>query len=399
VEREKTFISIYIFGWEYVVVDIQWYEPGAKSSAYRPFVPLEMDEYSRLIPVANRFPSSKGGQGFKPLADYVHGLGLKFGIHIMRGIPRQAVHANTPILGTDARARDIAHPNSICPWNTDMYGVDPSKQGAQEYYNSLFQLYAEWGVDFIKVDDIASSKLYGFHKEEIALIRNAIDQCGREIVLSLSPGPAPLEYGDYLCQKANMWRITDDFWDRWDLLYEMFEKCNEWSKYAGPGHWPDCDMLPLGHIGIRNIDSGGDRWTRFTKDEQVVMMTLWCICRSPLMFGGELRDNDEWTLSLLTNPEVLEMHRYSHSNRQVYRDRDKVVWAAKGDNGDTYVALFNIGDETDMIEVQWEQLNISDTQFVRDVWQRRDIGICHKGISQVLQPHSVKLLRLKNASN
>src|SRR4051812_460884 len=239
------------YGWEYVVVDIQWYEPGANSSVYRPFVPLEMDEYSRLIPAANRFPSAADGNGFKALAEYVHNLGLKFGIHIMRGIPRQAVHANTPILGTKARARDIAHPNSICPWNTDMYGVDAGKVGAQEYYNSLFEMYAEWGVDFIKVDDIAASKLYDTHLDEIRLIRKAIENCGRDMVLSLSPGPAPLEYAEDLTANANMWRMTDDFWDHWNLLYGMFERCEKWNEYTAVGHWPDCDMLPLGHIGIR----------------------------------------------------------------------------------------------------------------------------------------------------
>ncbi|MXO80523.1 alpha-galactosidase, partial [Paenibacillus sp. OT2-17] len=167
------------YGWEYVVVDIQWYESGAVSSQYRPFVPLEMDSFSRLIPAVNRFPSAADGRGFQALAEYVHGLGLKFGIHIMRGISRQAVHQDTPILGTTATARQIAHPNSICPWNTDMYGVDASKEGAQEYYNSLFDMYAEWGVDFVKVDAIAASHLYGIHLAEIELIRRAIAQCGR----------------------------------------------------------------------------------------------------------------------------------------------------------------------------------------------------------------------------
>lgn len=177
------------FGWSYITVDIQWYEPYANSSQYRPFVPLVMDGYSRVMPAENRFPSAAGGQGFKPLADYVHSLGLQFGIHIMRGIPRQAVHAATPILGTAATARDIAHTNSICPWNTDMYGVDASKEGAQAYYDSLFELYAEWGVDLVKVDDIAASKLYDTHQPEIALISKAIERCGRPMVLSLSPDP------------------------------------------------------------------------------------------------------------------------------------------------------------------------------------------------------------------
>lgn len=383
------------YGWEYVVVDIQWYEPGAVSSIYRPFVPLEMDEYSRLIPAVNRFPSAQSGKGFKPLADYVHGLGLKFGIHIMRGIPRQAVHANTPILGTNIRARDIAHTNSICPWNTDMYGVDASKQGAQEYYNSLFKLYAKWGVDFVKIDDIAASRLYHFHKDEIRLIRKAIDLCGRNMVLSLSPGPAPLEHAEDLIANANMWRMTDDFWDHWDLLYGMFERCEKWNEFVGLGHWPDCDMLPLGHIGIRSVDGGGaDRWTRFTKDEQVTMMTLWSIFRSPLMFGGELRDNDEWTLSLITNSEVLDVNQNSHSNRLVFREDDKIVWTAKGTNGETYLALFNAGDETISISVSLDQLGLHKEQNIRDLWKREDLGSITSLIEETLAPHSARLLKL-----
>ncbi|KKI91975.1 alpha-galactosidase [Bacillus sp. SA1-12] len=382
------------YGWEYVVVDIQWYEPGAVSSVYRPFVPLEMDEYSRLIPAVNRFPSAKNGSGFKALGEYIHSLGLKFGIHIMRGIPRQAVHANTPILGTHVRARDIAHPNSICPWNTDMYGVDASKPGAQEYYDSLFKLYAEWGVDFIKVDDIAASRLYDIHLPEIKMIRNAIDKCGREIVLSLSPGPAPVEHAEELKANANMWRMTDDFWDHWDLLYAMFERCETWSEHVSPGSWPDCDMLPLGHIGIRSVDGGGsDRTTRFTKDEQLTMMTLWSIFKSPLMFGGELRDNDEWTLSLLTNEDVLAMHRNSHSNRLVYREDDKIVWTAK-DEHYSYAALFNAGNETRSVSVTLEQLGLFSPKNAIDLWNRTDEGRIDQVFESIIPAHGVKLLKL-----
>ncbi|MFY0758269.1 glycoside hydrolase family 27 protein [Metabacillus dongyingensis] len=384
------------YGWEYIVVDIQWSEPGAVSSAYRHFVPLEMDEYSRLIPAVNRFPSAKEGKGFKPLADYIHNLGLKFGIHIMRGIPCQAVHQNTKILGADVKARDIAKPNSICPWNTDMYGVDAAKEGAQAYYDSLFKLYAEWEVDFVKVDDIAASKLYSTHTEEIKMIRKAIDRCGRPMVLSLSPGPAQLEQASLLEENANMWRMTDDFWDLWDLLYNMFDRCYKWSKNVGPGHWPDADMLPLGHIGIRSVDGGAsDRYTRFTKAEQVTMMTLWSIFRSPLMFGGELRDNDDWTLSLLTNEEVLEMHKYSHSARQVYRKDEKVVWASQGDES-YYVALFNIGDITQKVSVDFSQLDLPSSMplQLRDLWKREQLGSVSKKISYELSPHSSILLKI-----
>ncbi|MGG1635296.1 glycoside hydrolase family 27 protein [Paenibacillus sp. NRS-1760] len=381
------------YGWEYVIVDIQWYEPGANSSQYRPFVPLEMDEYSRLQPAANRFPSAANGQGFKPLADYVHSLGLKFGIHMMRGIPRQAVHADTSLLGTNITARQIAHPNSICPWNTDMYGVDASKDGAQQYYNSLFDLYASWGVDFVKVDDIAASRIYGIHLDEIKLIHHAIEQCGRPMVLSLSPGPAPLEHAGALAEHANMWRMTDDYWDLWHLLYEMFERCEKWAPHARDGAWPDCDMLPLGHLGIRSVDGGGsDRWTRFTRDEQVTMMSLWAIFRSPLMFGGEMRDNDEWTLSLLTNEEVLSLHRNGRGARQLYREQDRIAWTAQGDDA-LYVALFNASDQEDTVAVTLAQLGLADAPLVRNLWTRENLGSLNE-LSFSLPPHGSLLLKL-----
>lgn len=383
------------YGWEYVVVDIQWYEPGAVSSRYRPFVPLCMDDYSRLVPAENRFPSARGGRGFKPLADYVHSLGLKFGIHIMRGIPRQAVHNGGRIKGTNVTARDIAHTNSICPWNTDMYGVDASKEGAQAYYDSLFELYAEWGVDFVKVDDIAASRLYGSHLEEIRLIRRAIDRCGRPMVLSLSPGPAPLEHADFFAEHANMWRMTDDFWDKWPLLLDMFDRCKKWEGKSRPGAWPDCDMLPLGRIGIRNVDGGaGDRRTRFTRDEQRTMMTLWTMFRSPLMFGGELRDNDEWTLSLLTNRDVLAMHRESSNARQVYRDGSRIVWAADGPRGEVYAALFNVGEAPERVSVALSDLGLARAVHGKELWTGRETGVLAERLSADVPPHGAALFRL-----
>ncbi|MGO8694469.1 MAG: glycoside hydrolase family 27 protein [Rectinemataceae bacterium] len=383
------------YGWEYIVVDIQWYEPDADSSRYRKYVPLAMDYKSRLVPAANRFPSSANGKGFRPLSDYVHGLGLKFGIHIMRGIPRQAAHAATPILGSKATARDIAHPNSICPWNTDMYGVDTETEGARAYYDSLFKLYAEWGVDFVKIDDICASRLYGSHQAEIALIRDSIDTCGRPMVLSLSPGPAPLEHAAAFAARSNMWRITDDFWDKWELLADMFDRCERWYPYAAQGHWPDCDMLPLGHIGIRSVDGGAaDRRTRFTHDEQRTMLSLWSIFRSPLIMGGELRDNDDWTLSLLTNPEVLEVDQAGSLPRLVSHRGAAVVWASDAPGGSTNVALFNIGESALRVGATWDDLGIVGAQAIRDIWERKDLPPDESGVWAELVPHGSLLLKV-----
>lgn len=376
------------YGWEYVVVDIQWYEPNAKSDQYNPHTPLVMDEYSRLLPAVNRFPSAADGQGFKPLGDYIHSLGLKFGIHILRGIPRQAVAQKTKILGTNYTAADIADINSVCDWNTDMYGVDPTKPGAQEYYNSIFQLYAGWGVDYVKVDDITRP----YRRGEIELIHNAIKNSGREMVLSLSPGPTPVIEGDHVAKHANLWRMTDDFWDRWDLLYAMFERADAWSAFIGPGHWPDADMLPLGRIGIRS--AGGDRYTRFTKDEQITLMTLWTMMRSPLMFGGDLCYNDEWTTGLITNEEVLQITNSSHSNRQLYRDGDLIAWTAVGEDGSFYLAHFNLGEEAADLSTDLSQLGLSGTYLVRDLWAKEDMETTNTGIITNVPAHGAVLMKL-----
>lgn len=361
------------YGWNYVVVDIQWYEPTADSAKYHTFAPLNIDEYSRVIPAENRFPSARESNGFKELGDYIHSLGLKFGIHIMRGIPREAVHKRMKIKGSGKTADQIAL-NSICPWNSDMYGVDVSLPEGQMYYDSLLELYSSWGVDFIKVDDIAYSTIYRQAQlDEIHAIRKAIDKTGREIVLSLSPGPARLEDGSFLQENANMWRLTDDFWDDWELLYDMFDRCNSWSPFTREGNWPDCDMLPLGHIGIRSGERGrGDRMTCFTKEEQRTMISLWSICKSPLIYGGELADIDNWTLSLLTNEEVNHMHESLISQRQVFRDENWIVWTAEN-TSDRYVAVFNVSDKKQDIPKELFEKYIANENAI-ELWTKELIS-------------------------
>ena len=247
------------FGWNIFTVDIQWYEPDSQGHGYKEVRRWRWMSYGRLVPALKKFPSAANGAGFKPLADYVHSKGLKFGIHIMRGIPTAGGAAKHPILGTTPVPPTLPM-TSTCPWNPDMYGVDMSKPGAQEYYDSLFELYASWGVDFVKVDDIARP-YDDVQKAEIEAIRKAIDKCGRPMVLSLSPGDTPIERGGHVMQHANMWRISDDFWDHWQPLYGMFGRLEKWTKYRAEGAWPDADMLPFGIVEFK-------RPTRFTKDEQ-----------------------------------------------------------------------------------------------------------------------------------
>ena len=386
------------YGYQYVVCDIQWYEPAAKGNVYNNFADLCMDEYSRLIPAVNRFPSSANGAGFKPIADKIHSMGLKFGIHIMRGIPRQAVHRNTRIYGTTARARDIASQFSLCPWNTDMYGVDTEKRGAEEYYDSLFKLYASWGVDFVKVDDIANTEFspqnpYSAEKE-IEMIRVAIDRSGRDMVLRLSPGPAPLNKAEHLSENANMWRISGDFWDRWDKLLNMFSLCEKWYPYVKDGSFPDCDILPLGKLCIDGSYMGDmGRDSGFTKEEQKTMMTLWAVFRSPLFFGGELRLTDNYTLSLVTNPEVINVNQNSEKPLFVYNKGGIAVWQTKIENC-TAVAVFNLSDEEKHYKLSFSDLGIENVRAVRDLWARKDISKCENDVSVSLKPHSSEFFEI-----
>ncbi len=383
-------------GWQYVVIDIQWSEPNAQAHGYRPGAQLAMDQYGRLIPAVNRFPSSAGGRGFRPLADYIHSLGLRFGIHIMRRIPRQAVKANLPVLGSQARAGDIADTASICPWNTDMYGVDLGRPGAQDYYDSILKLYAGWGVDYIKADDTARPA----HREEIAALHRAIGKTGRPMVLSLSPGPAMIKDVAFLQDNANMWRISDDFWDDWRALRLNFILMSIWSGVGRPGAWPDADMLPLGRIGIR-AERGEPRMTRFTRDEQRTLISLWSIAQAPLMFGGDLPSNDDFTLSLISNDEVLAVDQRGAHGGAFAEGGDSVVWTADGPGADEkYVAVFNVGEAGPIdIRVEWAALKLPERCILRDLWERKDMGAIPGGYTFRARPHGSGIYKITAAKN
>jgi alpha-galactosidase len=394
-------------GYDIFTIDAQWNEPGADSFEYRKDAPLTMDAWGRLIPAPNRFPSATNRAGFKPLADHIHSLGLKFGIHMMRGVPRQAAQQNTPILGTRYRAGNIADRVNVCEWNADMYGIDMAKPGAQEYYDSIFKLYAAWGVDFIKADDM--SRPYFRNAPEIHAVRRAIDRCGRPIVLSLSPGETPLAAAADVAKSANLWRISDDFWDTWPLLLEQFERLKNWSDYGSAGHWPDADMLPLGVLEL------GRRMTRFTADEQTTLMTLWSIARSPLIMGGDLRKLDDFTLSLLTNDEVLAVNQTGREQREIFRTNGLAAWCAKPAHGsDVYVALFNLRDAAPAapsdtspagtasvgaatVPIRLAELGITGSARVRDLWRRSDLNMVQDTFAPQIPWHGAGLFRLSSA--
>ncbi|MBD0367584.1 MAG: glycoside hydrolase family 27 protein [Flavisolibacter sp.] len=391
------------YGWEYVVVDFLWsydnpkgskignpYQMQLQDGSYVPF--LTMDDWGRLVPHEHKFPSAFGGKGFKSLSDYVHSLGLKFGIHVMRGIPRQAVWLKTPVKGVSGVTADmIADTTSTCSWLNHMYGLDMSKKGAQEYLNSLLDLYKEWDVDFIKVDDIARP----YHTAEVEGYQKAIQNAGRPMILSISPGETPVAQAKHVQQYANMWRMADDFWDNWKMILQMFDYAKNWEGTGGPGHWPDCDMIQIGKLSKRG-PVGPERYSRFNEDELYTHMNFWSLYRSPLMLGGNLPENREIELKLFTNDEVLTVNQKGENPRQVYKKEGSMVWVSNvSGSKDLYVSLFNIGEDAHEVSVDFAPLGLRGKVTVRDLWQKKNVGSFTKQYKQNINKHGSELLRLQ----
>lgn len=390
------------YGWEYVVVDYLWaYDNPPKSTvgdanqfrlkdgSYVPW--LTMDNNGRLLPNINKFPSAYPDKGFKSLGDYIHSKGLKFGIHVMRGIPRQAIWSKTPVLGAIGITADmIADTSSTCSWVNHMYGLNMKKQGAQEYLNSLLQLYASWGVDFIKVDDISKP----YRDAEIEGYRKAIQNSSRPIVLSVSPGATPIAKADHVKQFANQWRIKGDFWDNWKELFQMFDIAKSWEGIGTEGHWPDCDMLQIGKIAKRG-PVGKERYSRFTDDELYAHFSFWAIFRSPLMIGGNLPENREIEKQLFTNKEVIAVNQQGQNPKQLYKQDGSMVWASDiPKSKDKYVGLFNIADTAHDVNIVWSMIGMNGNAKVRDLWKKNDLGIFQTKFNQTIPAHSCLLLRV-----
>jgi alpha-galactosidase len=384
-------------GWQYVVVAEGWYvrQPGQKGAA-QGFV---MDGDGRYLVADNRFPSAASGAGFKPLADWVHSLGLKFGLHIIRGIPREAVEKNLPIEGSAFHAADAANTGDTCRWNSDNYGLK-ANAASQVYYDSIIKLYAGWGIDYIKVDCISRP----YQADEIHMMSAAIAKSGRAMVLSLSPGPTPIEEAEDVKKYAQLWRISDDMWDTWSGpedktfpagLIRQFERTAQWAPHIAVSHWPDADMLPLGYLGPRP-GWGDPRVSRLTADESRTMMTLWSMARSPLVAGTNLTKMDPATEALYTNPEVIAVDQHSRENREHSRTGSLVVWTARPEEGTGhYVAIFNLADKAQDVTYSWKDLGLPEgNHAVRDLWARKDLGSA-TSLKTSLAAHATMLYRVQ----
>jgi alpha-galactosidase len=408
-------------GWNYAVIDEGWFFYNPEDRPRPDTLKYALDHNGRYVPVVARFPSAGAVAGepvaadgmklaatindtsFKPLADFVHAQGLKFGIHIVRGIPRAAVERNLPIAGSTFKTQDAADTSDACPWDPTNWGVKDTPAG-QAWYDSLLAQYAAWGVDLLKVDCISD---HPYKVDEIRMLRKAIDKTGRPIVLSLSPGPTNLSHVDELVQLANMWRISDDIWDYWanarpfpQSVTSQFARLAAWARYAGPGHWPDADMLPLGEL--RPVPGEGKpRSSRLTPAEARTQMTLWAMARSPLIVGANLTLLDGTTRALITNPDVIGVDQKATGSREASHSGEMIAWTADLPGGfpggyTKALALFNMGEGAQTVNSSFEAYGLDATTYTaKDAWAGKVLGKVKSVENLTVEPHATVLWLLR----
>lgn len=373
------------FGYQYFVIDNGWFGeyklvPGTQYPAEKHASDVHLNGYGLLQPSKTYFP-----HGFEPIIEYAHKAGLKFGLHLMRGIPREAVELDLPIQGTKVRARDIADTSSICSWCPYNYGVDMSKPGAQAFYNSLIRQLAGWGVDMIKADDIVP------YPREILAVANAIEQAKRNIVLSLSPGNNPELSSLPYYRRGNMVRITPDIWDRRSDLAKGFDAWARFSGTACRGFWPDLDMIPFGQLLLKSprdlaergnpklAGFGYHRWCQLTKNQQYTFITMRALAASPLFVGGDLPSLDEFSSTLLTNKEMVACNQNGVMGTNVYRHDNIEVWLASERNlpGNGWLGIFNRNETGKCIRLDSRDLGLNPNAHyrARDVWKDSDVEL------------------------
>ena len=367
------------YGYNYVLLDDHYYlNPGTT-----------VDQYGRWVTNPAQFPN-----GIAAVAKYVHQRGLKFGIYVTSGIPVAAVNQNTPIEGTPYHAQDIAntskYQNNWGGFGNVMYYIDYSKPGAQAFLNSWADLFASWGVDFLKIDAVGD-----WNQQDVQAWSDALRQSGRPIVFDLSNW-LDINNISFWRQYSNAWRIDGDVQCYsscptttqlvdWNTVATRFTDVPKWAPLAQPGGWNDLDSL---NVADSNALDG------LTNDEKQSYVTLWAIEAAPLYAGDDLTHMTSYGLSLLTNREVIAVDQQGRAAVPVSQASEQQVWYTKNKDGSYTVALFNLGASAATVTANWSSLGISGAATVRDLWSHKSLGSFSNSFSITLNTHASRLLRV-----
>jgi alpha-galactosidase len=365
------------YGYNYINVDAGWSDGFDANGLPKPS--------STLYP-----------QGFQSVIDHVHANGQKFGLYMIPGISPDIYNANLPIAGAPGcTTHDIAaQPLAQADYWKIGYKIDFSNPCSQKYIDSVVDLLASWGVNFVKFDSVTPgsgiSNLSLDARDDVAAWSKALKAHNIWFELSWALDP---KYADYWRSKANGWRIE---WDvecycansaltTWDNINRLFPDEATWWRHGGNGGWNDLDSLNVGNGAMDGL----------TRDERRTAMTLWATSAAPLYTGNDLTNLDAYGISLLTNPEVIAVDQAGIPARPVSISTQQQVWYALNTDGSYTVALYNLGRTAKDVTAKWSDLGLGGSATVRDLWTHKNLGTFATGFTATNVPiHGTRLLKV-----
>jgi hypothetical protein len=362
-------------GYQYINVDDGWYNG--------------FDKYGRWQPDTNKFPD-----GFKGTADYVHSKGLKIGIYLIPGVNDTALAANDAIEGTSYHVKDIV---TSAAGSTDKKAgatskkIDFTKPGAVEYVEGYANLFASWGVDFVKMDFVGPGGGGGSadNRDDVEQWRKALDKTGRPIWLELSNMLDISAIATWTAY-SNGWRVANDVecycstLTNWTHVYRVITSFVPFAQYSGPGHWNDLDSLELG---------GGSK-DGLSADEKQTMFSYWSINAAPLYLGADATVRlDATDLKIITNKEVIAVDQAAVPAKALTSGTTQ-VWYAKQTDGSIVVGLFNFGTSSANVSTSLSALGAASSMKVRDLVSQTDLGSSSGSFSAMLPTHGSRLIKL-----
>lgn len=361
------------YGWSYINIDDGW--QGVRGGKYNAIQPNR------------KFPD------IKALADSIHAMGMKIGIYSGPWVATYAGHIGT----------HCDNPYGCYEWiekklHDENYKLnDPSgkytrenqrRSGEFSFAEEDAAQWAEWGIDYLKYD------WYPADYYSLKEMHDALEKTGRDIIYSISNG-ALFGLAPAFAEFAQCWRTTGDITDTWKSVSGIgFREQDRWAPYRSPGHWPDADMLVVGHVGW------GEKThpTRLTPDEQYSHITLWAMLASPMLLGCDMSKLDDFTISLLCNSEVIDIHQdvLGYQASKYYSDSGYATYMKPLEDGAVAVAMFNLSDSVRKIGFIPKHIGIIGTQKIRDVWRQKDIAEIdyRQRWETEVAPHGVVLVKV-----
>lgn len=362
-------------GWTYINIDDGW--QGRRGGKYNAIQPN------------TKFPDMKA------LADEIHGMGLKIGIYSTPWVGTYAAHIGSYSDNPDGENQWIKDGMHNEHFRYQKPGGNYWKDRAETYRHAEYSFvkadvaqWVEWGIDYLKYDWLPNDRYY------TAEMHDALENCGRDIVYSIS-NKAPYADAPLWMNLCNCWRTTSDIRDNWESVSSIGFAHDRWLPFTGPGHWADPDMLVVGMVGW----STKLHPTNLTPDEQYTHISLWSLLAAPLLIGCDLAQLDDFTLSLLTNDEVLEVNQdpLGLQAAPAWHNGDKeVIYMKHLEDGSVAVGLFNRGEKAAKMKFSLELLGLRDKQTVRDLWRQTDVATLrgNETFSTEVAPHGAALLRV-----